>query len=240
VPGFHRAFVLRAGGRGTVPCLVLPGTSLDDSQRVLRWLDARTKAAVASPSAAREPALPLLFPARTSGDVVALCQRLDSEFGVAVRTYSYAHVLDTPECAASLVAHAPRWQQNVAAFSWPVMRAIIRNAHGITPVATAAALAAIRAEFAQLSALLASDARPFLCGDVFTAADLVFVSLAAPLLELPYGPEPRAGAGAPAEMRALGEELRATRAGEHALRVWDAERQRVLVDAPGSPCSPAA
>jgi glutathione S-transferase len=239
VPGFHRPFVLRAGGRGSVPCLVLPGTSLDDSQRVLRWLDARTKAAASSTSSS-EPKLPLLFPTSTTGDVVALCQRLDSEFGVAVRTYAYWHVLDTPEYAASLVAHAPRWEKSVAAFSWPILRAVIRNANGITGVSVAAAAASIRAEFAQLSALLSSDARPFLCGDAFTAADLVFVSLAAPVLDLPYGPEPRAGAGAPAEMRALAAELRATRAGEHALRVWDTERTRMLADAPGSPSSPAS
>ena len=48
-----------------------------------------------------------------------------------------------------------------------------------------AALDSVRSEFAFASQLL-SDGRAFLCGDSLTAADISFVALALPALNVPY------------------------------------------------------
>jgi glutathione S-transferase len=46
-------------------------------------------------------------------------------------------------------------------------------------------LETVRSEFKFVTQLL-SDGRPFICGQQFTAADLTFVSLALPVLNVPY------------------------------------------------------
>ncbi len=47
------------------------------------------------------------------------------------------------------------------------------------------ALETIRSEFKFVSQLL-SDGRPYICGNLFTAADITFVALALPVLSVPY------------------------------------------------------
>lgn len=72
----------------------------------------------------------------------------------------------------------------------------------------------------------------YLCGELFTAADLTFAALAAPVLLI--SPEEGYGARLPEysslddEAQALITEMRTHPAGQFALRIYAEERRRVL------------
>jgi glutathione S-transferase len=217
--------VRSAGGSGSVPCLVAQnGDVVDDSQRILRWVDAQV---AARRHAAHDPPH-CLFPAALDAEVTAFCERMDTQLGTAARSWAYFYVLDSQACANAMVAHVPANERLMCTLGfWAVMRPLIRRGYGVSAAGKDEALAQIRGLFDDVAAQL-SDGRAFLFGDAFTAADLAFVALAAPALGIPYGPAPRAGDDPPAAMRADMDALRATPAGAFALRVWDAERARVM------------
>lgn len=227
-PGFHIA-ALRAAGRqqgSSTPCLVVPGPSpsppllLCDSADILRWADAQT------------PRLSL-FPPEHAAEVEALCSRFDAGVGPAARSFVYAHALDSDAMCDAL---APPCVPAAERFPWRwlglhrVVRRLMRSGMRISPENGAAALETLRGEFAAVSALLA-DGRPYLAGGAFTAADLTFAALAAPALGVPYGEHPPWGERdtPPAPLREAADELRATPAGQAALRWWADERARVVV-----------
>src|SRR2546421_5903719 len=64
VQGVHRAYVRRAGGRGTVPVLVADGDVVASSREIVEWADARL-----------EPERRLFEP--DDHEQRALCERLD-------------------------------------------------------------------------------------------------------------------------------------------------------------------
>ena len=226
-PGFHVPAVKAAGKEASTstPLLVVPGeaTTLPDSGAILRWVDARAPAT-----------MPRLFPRGAEAEVEALCSRFDARIGVASRSLVYAHALDTPEIAAAL---APPSVPSAQRFAWRylgvsyVIRAAMRSGMSVSPENGAKALDLLRSEFAAVDAILA-DGRRYLAGDGagFTAADLTFTALAAPALGITYGEHPpwQGLEQLPPPLRAAAEELRATSAGRHALRMWDEERSRVL------------
>jgi glutathione S-transferase len=99
-----------------------------------------------------------------------------------------------------------------------------------------ASLPVLRQTFAELSERL-GDGREFLCDDGpgsgkshgFTAADLTLAALAAPLLQPPsyYSAFEISPERLPPELQALQAELRATRAGQHALKMYEKHRPTV-------------
>ncbi len=230
LPIFHAFRVKSAGGKQSVPCLLLPGGGVvDGSDAIMRWADERAPAAAAAAAAAPPP--PLLFPPALEAEVAALCARLDRGLGAAARTFGYAHVLGTPQCRAAMLAGVPAPERWAAALGFlSLAEPLIRRGYGVTPARGARALEALRATFDEVGALLA-DGRRFLAGDTLTAADVTFVALAAPALLLPYGPPPHGTDDAPEAMAHAAAALRATPAGAFALRVWDEERRRVLAPA---------
>ncbi len=129
----------------------------------------------------------------------------------------------------------PAWQRlAVKPEVYQMVRWVIRARLGVDPAHATAARERARQIFDEVEMRL-SDGRPFLMGDAFTAADLTFASLSAPLiLPAEYGvPLPPA--------RDLPEtyqlELRVWRehpAGVFALRVFR-EQRRTLVGARPQP-----
>jgi glutathione S-transferase len=95
----------------------------------------------------------------------------------------------------------------------------------VSPATAAKSEEAVRTVFDQVAQRL-EDGRAYLCGDRFTAADLTFASLAAPMLMPPeYGvplPQPEE---LPTDMAATIRELRAHPAGTHALAMFREERR---------------
>jgi glutathione S-transferase len=106
----------------------------------------------------------------------------------------------------------------------PLVRRLARSAYKITPESAQRSLDRVHGGFEEVSARL-GDGRRFLSGERFTAADLTFASLAAPMV---FPPECRAVlpplAALPALMRDEILRLRDTCAGRFALRMFAQER----------------
>jgi glutathione S-transferase len=103
-------------------------------------------------------------------------------------------------------------------------RPIIRRVLRITPDSAARSLERVRALFALIGERLA-DGRSFLVGEQFTAADLTFAALAAPVLLPPeFGGALPAVSAVPARMAAAVSELRASPAGRFALGMYARHR----------------
>ncbi len=163
-PLFH----LRAG-RGTRPILIDGDLVLRDSTAILRHADERL--------AERDR----LYPAATASAVLEAEEGFDRGLGVDIRRVVYAHLAREPELFARVAGVlAPRWQGRLvstAPRAWlePILRAY--RAHQGPPPR---AVARLEATFAEASRALTRS--PWLVGDRFTAADLTFASLAAPIV----------------------------------------------------------
>jgi glutathione S-transferase len=96
----------------------------------------------------------------------------------------------------------------------------MRRAMRINPDSADRSLERVRTVFSTVAELL-GDGRTFLVGESFSAADLTFAALAAPVL-LPrnYGSPLPSLEQVPAEMLAQIEEFRTTPAGVFAMRIY--------------------
>ncbi len=161
-----------AGGGTTVPVFVSGGGEvLAESADILRWADTQV-------TTERR-----LYPEGTVGaDAAALEARLDSEFGPDGRLWMYHGTLPVvQQLRPWALAGVPRWERLVFSSSGPLVSMAIRRYVGVDAAAAAAALERIDRVFDDIAARL-TDGRPFLLGDRFTAADLTFAALAAPML----------------------------------------------------------
>ena len=219
VQGVHQLAARRAGGGTTVPVLVTPDGAIGESAEILAWVDERT-----SPEQR-------LYPAeRAAGEEVErLCRRLDLEFGPAGRRLMYVHMLAQRELALRFNNQGvPAWEDRAIRWGWPLARRYVNHALGIRPGVEFQDEADVWSELDFVAGLRA-DGRPYLCGDRFTAADLTFAALSAPLVVPPaYGiPLPQPDVLPPA-MAALVERAREHPAGRYALALF-AERRRATV-----------
>jgi glutathione S-transferase len=213
----HVAAARLAGGGRTVPVLVTAaGEVLADSTDILRWADTLLAPGVR------------LYPQGEAGEEAAALEAwLDDGFGPDGRLWMYHETLPVvSEMGQWALAGVPRWERGVFRVSGPVIDRVIRRYLGIDAAAAVAARERVEGVFDDIAARL-SDGRRFLLGDRFTAADLAFAALAAPML-LPrrYGsplPPPEAMPdGLAREVR----RLRAHPAGVFAERLYDEERAR--------------
>jgi glutathione S-transferase len=118
----------------------------------------------------------------------------------------------------------PRLEASLLPLITPLARRLVSAAYKITPERAQRSLERVRAIFGQVDERL-RDGRRFLVGDRFSAADLTFAALAAPVV---FPIECRAAHPAldavPAPMREEVLRLRETAAGQFALRLFSQER----------------
>jgi glutathione S-transferase len=216
VQGIHRIAARRAGGEPTVPVLVRSGNVLTDSAQIVDYADSRA-------AADRR-----LYPIATSqaNRIREFERGLDEGLGPDGRLWMYNSMRGRRKLVAQYnLTGVPAWERRTFPLFYPLMTRMIDRILGVTDEAAVRAERAVRECFDAVGERLA-DGRPFLMGDRFTAADLTFSALAAAVLVPPeYGvplPQPDE---LPEPMAAVGGELRATPAGQHALRMYREERR---------------
>lgn len=211
----HWIPVARAGGRKTAPVLVWGDRVFSDS------------ADIVEEASAKAPPDRGLFPydPAAAAEVRALQADFDTGLGPEGRRWMYHGLRGRREIAIAYgCTGVPAWQRRALPFAYPLAARIIDRYLDVTPATAARSEAAVRATFDVVAERL-SDGRAYLCGERFSAADLSFASLAAPLLMPPeYGvplPQPEE---LPAAMAATVRELREHPAGIHALKMFREER----------------
>jgi glutathione S-transferase len=212
----HIAAVKRAGGSRTVPVLRTPEGTFDDSSAILRYADEH------GPPHLR--LYPSDEPARS--EVMALEERFDTVLGPESRRWLYHEVFkDARRFSSYNLTGVPGWERRIFPWVLAPAKAIIRSRLDITDATAARARRLVDEELDFVAGRLA-DGRRYLAGDRFSAADLTFAALCAPLIAPPqYGTElPQPGV-MPAPMS---ERVRAWRehpAGAFALALFAHERR---------------
>jgi glutathione S-transferase len=218
-PVLHRRAVRRAGGRGSVPVLVLEGGRvLDDSPLIVRFADA-----------AAPPGRRLLPPEGSRRDEALTLERhFDVDFAPDVRRFVYFHVLGHREVALTQFRRGvPAREARLATVFYPLMRLFMKRFMNVTERATLASRDRMRQVFDEVSRRLA-DGRPFLLGDGFGVADITFAALAAPMVVPPEHPRFRvAPATVPAALAAEHRDLSASPAAEFVRRLYREKRAPV-------------
>lgn len=171
LPGFHIWANLSRGGSRTVPCLFTRDGVISDSTDILRWLDKQV------------PPEDRLFPDTDQRETVAALEhRFDQNLGPHTRRYAYYHLLQHPVLARDMLSQkAPLSEISLLPMIWPGLTLLMRKSMNIHETSSLYSLQKIETEFDFVDQRL-SDGRNFLCGERFTAADLTFAALAAPVL----------------------------------------------------------
>ena len=170
-PFFHALPALHHGRIGTtVPILRHGGGYVQDSTRILMWLDSNMPGFHLLP---RDPAL--------RKRVLEMEARLD-RVGAHVIRYAYSSILDEADAVTRLwTLDAGPLQKRFIRATFPVLREIFRRKLGFDAARVARSRQAISDTLDFLDAQLA-DGREFLVGDRLSAADITACALLAPLM----------------------------------------------------------
>ncbi len=218
LPGFHWLYTRPYGGR-SVPVLVTQDNIFTDSTDILQYLDGIA------------PLDKRLYPADINlrREVEELAHLFDTQLGTAVRRWSYSYLLNNRKLMRHFWCEGvPSLESKLFPIVFPLVSSLARRRYKITAQSAASSLDTIKRIFATVNKRLA-DGRSYLIGDYFSAADLTFACLAAPLVRPPeYRGKKYQGRlnlqELPREMILVCKELRRTPAGKYALRLFREER----------------
>jgi len=210
-PILHYPACRRAGGGRTTPVLVTDLGVFADSTDILEFIDSRYS----------DSFRPYPTDSVQRAGVTELEELFDTKLGPHSRRLAYFHLLpDRKLLKASLLAGVRRRDRTIFLALLPLMRALMRRGMRIDRASAERSLERVREVFRTVGQRLASG-RDYLVGGCFSAADLSFAALAAPLL-LPrgYGAPLPTLAELPAELLPLIDELRSSPAGDFGLRLY--------------------
>jgi glutathione S-transferase len=212
----HVVAARRAGGGRTVPVLVCRDRVLSDSSQIVAEADAH--AATDRKLFPEDPAV--------AGEVRELERDFDAGLGPEGRRWMYNGLRGRRDLALAYgCTGVPVWERRAMPLAYPLVSRVIDRILDISPESAARSEVQVRTVFDRVAERL-GDGRPYLCGERFTAADLTFSALAAPMLMPPeYGvPLPQPDELPPATA-AVVRELRAHPAGRHALAMFRRHRR---------------
>jgi glutathione S-transferase len=212
MPPFHRGATKQYGGT-TVPVLVANTIVKTDSTDILRYLDTLHPGK--------------LYPA--DPELQALSKELETLFnltlGASTRRWGYSHILTRELLYPRWTFGVPFWQKLLFPIIFPKVEPIVRETFDITATSAAESYQEIMHVFDRVAEVLA-DGRQYLLGDRFSAIDITFAALAAPILqpsEQHISPPPIESL--PAQMQADIRNCQATPAGKFGLRLYRKNRR---------------
>jgi glutathione S-transferase len=171
MPPFHRSATKKHGG-GAVPVLLTEAGPIPDSDAVLRFLDRHHPGK--------------LYP--LDGAARAKATELETLFndvlGVHTRKWAYAYILTRQHLRAPWTQGVPFWERWLFPLVFSKLEGRVRTMMKITPTTAAESYAQVIKVFDEVDHTLA-DGRRYLLGDRFSAADMTFAALAAPILMPP-------------------------------------------------------
>lgn len=214
-------FATRGGGRAdrvstrtSTPVLITDeGQCISDSNDIARYVSDRYGDERST-----------LYP---SDEASELERRFHDGLGPHARRFAYFHAFEDPNVIQAMAdRNVSRRQAALFRPLRPVAIGAIRRALAVTDAKVARSLERVREQFDWVGQCL-GDHR-YLVGDRFSIADLTFAALASPVLL----PSPEEGFGAelprldeiPPNWASVARELRASAAGQHALRMFAEER----------------
>lgn len=213
---FHYWAVRRCKANGMVPVLLDGNRPIADSSAILKYLGRYL------------PDEKNLYPEQQQNEIDTLESFFDEGLGIESRRWVYFHWLKRPvrEVLRTAAQLTPRWQRLSAPYIFPLFRAYLTRYLNISEANVSAGRQTIEEAFALVAQCL-EDGRPYLCGERFTAADISFACMAAPLL-LPaeYGIRLPTLDEAPADARVDVIRYREHPAGQFALRLFS-ERGKI-------------
>lgn len=214
VPLMHWRSSYTAGGGRTVPVLVTPKDGvLRESTDIVCWADGQ--GAALYPSAPTDRA-----------EVDRWVARFDAQVGPATRRIIYAVLLDGPPAFVNrlLQSTATPMERRILPLAAPLVRGAIRRGLGVTPAGAARSRERLEEIVTEVEALLL-DGRRYLVGGRFTAADLTFAALMAPLIQPIEQPGRRVSEDeAPQDVRSLVEVWRSRPVGQWVQALYREER----------------
>jgi glutathione S-transferase len=215
--GFHYLTSFRLARTPYLPILRDGGEVICDSTAIVRHLDRYL-----------DPHRRLFPDGKLGDEVAALEEAFDVALGVHSRKLVYFHMAEMRDLFFAVAAEGtPRWEQRLFRLLYGLARRGVFQRLSINDATIAESRDGVLRAFDRVDGLLAGGGR-YLIGDRFTAADLGFACLAAPVILPPgYGiqlPDPSV---TPESFRALVSELRARPAGAFVLRVFQDERRPV-------------
>lgn len=169
-PAFHIVPALRMGGRGqtTLPILQTPAATVQDSSRILEWLD-------------RHQGPLAVLPADLKAEVMAVEDRFDAIGKDVARLLYFAGFGVGDEHIVKLwTDHATPARAAVIRHGYPVIRWAFKRKLKINAAGAERARRRIGEVLAWLESRL-QDGRTYLVGGRFTVADITAASLLAPM-----------------------------------------------------------
>lgn len=242
----YRLTALRRVGR-SVPVLEFPGSDtapLTDSSAILEWLHGKTLTGTgdalgpsstdaSAPSSTDTVASPIhtvasaLYPEGRSVAAINLEEYLGVKLGPQTRRWAYWQVLGVAEgnrlaCEALSIGLSTELERRLVPALVPVIKPLLLKALNIDASTAERSLERTRQVFAEVGDRLDASGKPYLMGDTFSGSDITFAALASLVLLPPEAPcsSGLAMGDLPESARDTVEELRATRAGQHALMCY--------------------
>ncbi|MBD2097080.1 glutathione S-transferase [Trichocoleus sp. FACHB-591] len=217
-PLFSRLATWQLGAGAQVPVLVTQTEVVADSTRILQYSDhvfaSEHKLYPNDPDLRRE--------------VEELEELFDTRLGVSLRCWVYFHLLPRKDLTLKMWCEGtPTLEQRLSRTLFPLTRQLITQALDVNAESETTAFSETKNIFEMVNQRL-SDGRRYLVGNTFTAADLTFAALAAPvLMPKEYGVTLFEFEELPPEMAVQVAKLQAMPAAAYALRLFREERHNV-------------
>jgi glutathione S-transferase len=168
MPPFHLRATRKYGGK-SVPVLVTDTGSICDSTEILHYLDGESGGQLYPDRAELATELATLF---------------DDRLGKNTRRWGYGISLTRELIYSRWTQEVSAWQKLLFPVIFQPVTSIVKKRENINESSNAESYGEIMAVFDRVQAVL-GDGRPYLLGDQFSAIDITFAALAAPILRPP-------------------------------------------------------